>query len=145
MAPRVTVVNDNPEFLFLVGDILADERIPTTLVDGDQPDALERIRTSRPDVLMIDLRMGSDELHGWEIAQEVRRDPDLADVPILVCSADPVALETIQDQLNATRWVAALTKPFSIDHLLETIAKLYEVTTREDQVAATLSQVRSSS
>ena len=38
MAPRVTVVNDSPEFLELVGDILADERIPTILIDGDQPD-----------------------------------------------------------------------------------------------------------
>ena len=124
MAPRVTVVNDSPDFLDLVGDILADERIPTILVDGDKPDALERIRASRPDVLMIDLRMGSDELHGWDIAQEIRRDAELADVPILVCSADPMALASIQDQLDGTRRVSALTKPFSIDHLIEAIDQL---------------------
>ena len=124
MAPRVTVVNDSPEFLELVGDILADERIPTILVDGDRPDALERIRASRPDVLMIDLRMGSDELHGWDIAQEIRRDPELADVPILVCSADPIALASIQEQLDDTRRAGTLTKPFSIDHLIEAIDRL---------------------
>jgi two-component system, OmpR family, response regulator VicR len=126
MAPRVTVVNDSPEFLELVHDILADERIPTVLVDGDKPDALGRIRESRPDVLMIDLRMGSDELHGWDIAQEIRRDSELSEVPILVCSADPVALESIREQLDDTRRVGTLTKPFSIDHLIETIAELHE-------------------
>lgn len=126
MAPRVTVVNDNPEFLELVRDILADERIPTVLVDGDKPDALDRIRESRPEVLMIDLRMGSDELHGWDIAQEVRRDAELSDTPILVCSADVAALTEIQDQLDDTRRVGILTKPFSIDHLTEAIDKLYQ-------------------
>ena len=126
MAPRVTVVNDNPEFLDLVRDILADSRIPTVLVDGDLPDALERIRESSPDVLMIDLRMGTDELHGWDIAQEVRRDEGLADVPILVCSADLTALARIQDQLNNTRRVSTLTKPFNIDRLTEAIEQLYQ-------------------
>jgi CheY-like chemotaxis protein len=125
-APRVTVVNDNPEFLDLVSDILADSRIPTVLVDGDQPDALERIRNSQPDVLMVDLRMGSDELHGWEIAQAIRRDDELADIPILVCSADLAALAAIQDQLDNTRRVATLTKPFSIDRLTAEIEKLFQ-------------------
>lgn len=126
VAPRVTVVNDNPEFLELVRDILADERIPTILIDGDKTDALERIRESRPDVLMIDLRMGSHELHGWDIAQDVRRDAELAHVPILVCSADVVSLATIQDQLDDTRRVGTLIKPFSIDRLSEAIDQLYQ-------------------
>ena len=126
MAPRVTVVNDSPEFLELVGDILADERIPTVLIDGDKPDALDRIRESRPDVLMIDLRMGSDELHGWDIAQAVRRDAELADLPILVSSADVTAMATIKDQIDDTRGVRTLTKPFSIDHLSEAIDRLYQ-------------------
>ena len=126
MAPRVTVVNDNPEFLALVHDILADERIPTVLIDGDHPDALERIRASRPEILMIDLRMGSDELHGWDIAQEVRRDAELSETPILVCSADAATLAQIQDQLDDTRRVGTLTKPFSIDHLLEAIEQLHQ-------------------
>lgn len=126
MAPRVTVVNDSPEFLELVRDILADERIPTVLIDGDKPDAIDRIRESRPDVLMIDLRMGSDELHGWDVAQEVRRDAGLAEVPILVCSADPIALASIQDQLDNTRRVGTLTKPFSIEHLATAIDRLHQ-------------------
>jgi two-component system, OmpR family, response regulator VicR len=126
VAPRVTVVNDSPEFLELVGDILADSRIPTVLVDGDLPDALDRIRASQPDVLMVDLRMGTDELHGWDIAQEIRRDRDLAEVPILICSADLAGLASIQDQLDNTRRVGTLTKPFNIDSLTEAIEQLHQ-------------------
>ena len=38
---RITVVNDNPEFLDLVHDILEGDRYDTTLIDGDRPDALD--------------------------------------------------------------------------------------------------------
>lgn len=121
---RITVVNDNPDFLALVADILETDEYVTTLLDGDMPDALERVRASNPDVLMIDLRMGSDRLHGWEIAQEVRSDPALAGLPVLVCSADLEGLKSIQDDLDESRNVATLVKPFDIDHLTAAIEQL---------------------
>jgi CheY-like chemotaxis protein len=121
---RVTVVNDNPEFLELVRDILEDDRYDTTTIDGDRDDALEAIRASRPDLLMIDLRKGSEELHGWDIAQEVRREPELASLPVLVCSADAEALAALKDDLTDTRYVGTLTKPFRIDALSAAIDTL---------------------
>ena len=115
---RVTVVNDNREFLDVVAAILESDRYEATLIKGAAEDALEQIRASRPDVLMIDLRLGSDGLHGWGIAQQVRRDPALEGTPILLCSADNFALREIEDQLDDRYTVVTLKKPFSIDELL---------------------------
>ena len=114
---RVTVVNDNPEFLELVRDILEGDQYETATVDGDLPDALERIRASRPDLVMLDLRMGTMGLHGWDIGQQVRADPSLSGVPILVCSADIVALRELAEDLTAFRDVKTLEKPFTVDEL----------------------------
>ena len=114
---RVTVVNDNPEFLDLVRDILEDDRYATTTIDGDRADALEAIRESRPDVLMIDLRMGADGLHGWDIAQQVRAEPDFDGLPVLICSADAMALTALEVDLEGLQHVDTLVKPFSIDDL----------------------------
>jgi CheY-like chemotaxis protein len=122
--PRITVVNDNPEFLELVREILEGDRYETTTIDGDQPEALEAVRASRPDVLMIDLRMGSDELHGWALGQQVRADAELGGVPILVCSADVRALNALEEQLEHAHNVATLVKPFPIDALTEAIDNL---------------------
>ena len=124
MTARVTVVNDNPDFLELVREILDGERYDTTTIDGDQPEALDRIRASRPDVLMIDLRMGTDGMHGWDIAQQVRADADLKRTPILVCSADIVALRELSADLADDHEVATLEKPFTIDHLTDSIEGL---------------------
>jgi CheY-like chemotaxis protein len=109
---RVTVVNDNAEFLDLVHDILEGDRYDTTLVDGDRPDAVDTIRSSRPDLLMIDVRLGVEGDHGWEIAEEVRSEPQFDALPVLLCS------------LAETRRVATLAKPFTIDSLEEAIEKL---------------------
>lgn len=124
MAARVTVVNDTPDFLALVGDILEGDRYDTVLIDGDRGDALELVRESKPDVLMIDLRLGQEGLSGWEIAQQVRASPEFAGLPVLICSADALAMRDLQADLAGTRHVATLEKPFSIDQLIQAIEHL---------------------
>lgn len=121
---RITVVNDNPEFLDLVHDILESDRYDATTIDGDWPNALDAIRASRPDLLMIDLRMGAEGLHGWDIALQVRAEPDFDQLPILVCSADVPALMALEADLEKTQHVASLVKPFSIDDLIAAIDEL---------------------
>lgn len=124
MAPRITVVNDNPEFLELMGDLLEDEHYATTTIDGDDENALDRIIDSRPDLLIIDLRMGSEGLHGWEIAQEVRAEPSLNGLPVLVCSADTLAVQALAEDLGETKDVETLLKPFAIDELTSAVDRL---------------------
>lgn len=121
---RVTVVNDTPEFLDLVHDILEGDQYETTMIDGDHPDAVDLIRSSRPDLLMIDVRLGVEGDHGWEIAQEVRKEPQLRELPVLLCSADVLALQELESGLAETRRVATLAKPFTIDLLVSTIDEL---------------------
>ncbi len=128
---RVTVVNDNPEFLALVHDILQDDRYEATTIDGERPDALDAVKASRPDLLMIDLRMGTEGLHGWDIAQQVRADPAFDGLPVLICSADVLALKELEGDLEQTLHVGTLTKPFSIDELTASIdGLLAEAATR---------------
>ena len=121
---RVTVVNDNAEFLDLVHDILEGDRYETTLIDGDQRDAVDQIRSSEPDLLMIDVRLGVEGDHGWQIAQDVRREPQFEELPVLLCSADVLALQDLESGLAETRRVASLSKPFTIDSLIATIDEL---------------------
>ena len=122
--PRVTVINDNPEFLALMGDILTSDHFVATLLDEDRPDVLERARKSNPDVLMVDLGPGVGHLPGWDIAQVLRRDPELARLTILVCSGDYQAMERLGDQAATDRQVELLRKPFALDQLTDAIHRL---------------------
>lgn len=124
--PRVTIVNDNPEFLELVDDILEDARYESFTVDGDVPDALDRILASRPELLIIDVRLGAPGDHGWEIAQQVRQEPGLDGLPILLCSADVLALSTLAEEVATHQRVETLAKPFSVDQLTDAVERLLE-------------------
>ena len=129
MAARITVVNDNPEFLELVRDILEDERYATTTIDGDSEDTFERVIESRPDLLILDLRLGTDALHGWDIAQRLRREPALEDIPVIICSADVPALQALADEVAGIKAVRTLAKPFAIGELIDAVdASLDEAT-----------------
>ena len=123
---RITVVNDSPDFLELMREILESDQHEATTVDGDRSDALELIVASRPNVLIIDIRMGADTLHGWDVGQQVRRDPALAGVSILLCSADVAALAALAGDLDGDNRVAMLAKPFSLGELEAAIAALQE-------------------
>lgn len=122
--PRVTVVNDNPEFLSVMQDVLQDGTYPATLIDGDRENAVDLIEASEPGVLIIDLRMGRQELHGVEILREVRRRPALRRIPIIVCSADQWALNEVRPELEALERLEILAKPFTIDNLYAAIERV---------------------
>ena len=121
---RITVVNDNPEFLELVHDILEDDRYEATTIDVDQPRAVDRIRASRPDLLMIDLRLGQEGQQGWDIARRLRSQPELRELPVLVCSADIEALREIESDIAVDPRVDTLAKPFGVDELTDAIDRL---------------------
>jgi CheY-like chemotaxis protein len=121
---HIVVVNDNPEFLELMADVLRDGRFPNTIVDGDREDAVEAIKAAKPQLLIIDLRLGKDELHGWEVIQQVRSDAELSVLPTLICTGDREALTLLEDDLAGMRRVATLLKPFSIEELMTQLQAL---------------------
>ena len=124
MTPRITVVNHNAEFLELLRDILNDERYVATCIDADVEDEVARIVESHPDLLIIDLRMGGEGQHGWDIAQEIRREPALDGLPVVICSGDILALQSLADDLAGAQLVRTLAKPFEIAELTTTIDHL---------------------
>jgi CheY-like chemotaxis protein len=121
---RVTVVNDSPEFLEMMAAVLHDAHYPTTVIDGDRENAQELIEAAEPQILIVDLRLGSEGLHGMDILRWVRQHPQLSDVPTIICTADAFGLEQVQAELDSLPAVTVLLKPFSIDDLYAALRQL---------------------
>jgi DNA-binding response OmpR family regulator len=80
-APRILIVDDDPNLLVLLADQLrADGYEITTARDGDE--ALRRLQGSWPDLLIIDMMMA--RMDGLSLAREIKA---RADLPIIVLSA----------------------------------------------------------
>src|SRR3954453_17033655 len=80
-APRILIVDDDPNLLVLLAEQLRGDGYETaTARDGDE--ALRRLRSSWPDLLIIDMMM--PRRAGLSLAREIK---GRADLPIIVLSA----------------------------------------------------------
>ena len=81
--PTILIVDDADEILQLVGLTLEDDYDIRTATDGVE--ALESIAEQRPDMLVLDVMMPRKT--GYEVCTELKADPDLRDIPVLMLSA----------------------------------------------------------
>jgi CheY-like chemotaxis protein len=127
VAPRrVSVVNDNPEFLELMRDILEGDRYEVSIINGEHISGIEPIRATAPDLLVVDLRLAQpgDRITGWDIARQIRADPELARVPMILCTGAPDEVRERATELAALPHVEVLTKPFALGELESMVARL---------------------
>lgn len=110
---RVTVIDDSPEFLALIDDVLAPAH---DVVTQQVVHSVAAIAATTPDLLVVDLHCGGPEggLTGWEIVAQARRHPRLRYVPIVLCSADLAALREDRISLIGYGDVQLVAKPFDL-------------------------------
>jgi len=111
---RITVINDNPEFLAMMQELLDADGYDVSVIDGDRIASLEPIRDQRPELLIVDLLLRGTELSGWDIALAVRADEELNTLPMVVCSADVHQVRERAQELAAMGGVEVLLKRFKL-------------------------------
>lgn len=117
--PTIAVINDDPDYLEMMKEMLTEERECHVVIGEKGEDALHVIKTSSPDLVILDLVFGG-ESKGLQILEAMRNDATLREVPVILCTADEQFLDTNGSKLtdlNST-WI---NKPFDLDDLLEKI------------------------
>jgi PAS domain S-box-containing protein len=79
----VLVVEDNPEMSRFIASTLSDEYRIVKASNGHE--ALDHVVGERPDLILTDIMM--PELSGDELVRQIRRDPTLDPIPIIVLTA----------------------------------------------------------
>jgi two-component system nitrate/nitrite response regulator NarL len=82
----VLVADDNALYRDGVVRALTRRSLDVVAEVGDGAQAIEAIRRLRPRVALLDLRM--PHLDGIDVAEQVRADPSLGDVRVLILSAE---------------------------------------------------------
>lgn len=90
--------DDDPVALRLMADVLLEAGFSVGLATNGH-EAMERMRTHRPDLLLLDLMM--PEMDGFEVVRQTAEDPTLRDVPIVVLTGKDLTQQEI-DLLGRT-------------------------------------------
>jgi CheY-like chemotaxis protein len=83
-AKRVLVVDDEPDVVAYLEMLLKDSGYET-LTAADGTEALAKIRAERPDLVTLDISM--PKASGTRFYKEVKTDPALAPIPVLIVTA----------------------------------------------------------
>ena len=112
---RILVVDDNPDIVDLLTDVLALEGYHVHAAVGDL--VLPLARAVHPDLILLDAHMPG--LDGVAVSRRLRADPATAAIPRVVVTAD-LDLRARADEMGA---VAVVGKPFELPALLRCVAR----------------------
>ena len=110
----ILVVDDEPALRELLVDVLTDEGY-TVLAAPDGRRALDLVPTERPDLLLLDIMMPG--LSGHEVVGQLRTLPESP--PVVLMSAGMAPAGRLEPPV-----AIFLPKPFKLDQLLATIARV---------------------
>lgn len=123
-AARIALINDDTTYLELMHDLLATEEGYEVLICKENDNAYEFVKEQRPDLVLLDIRMGGQEA-GWTILELLTLDPATRPIPVIVCSA---AIENLRahEPLLQKFGLDVLPKPFDLEVLLEKVQSALE-------------------
>jgi len=112
-APRILVVEDERDIAALVAYHLTKEGYRVRTASGGA-EALDAVAEERPDLVVLDVMLPG--YSGLDVLREIRRRPDLADLPVVMLTARREENDRITGlELGADDYV---TKPFSPQELV---------------------------
>ena len=121
MVKKILIADDEPNIVISLEFLMKREGFEV-LIANDGEEAVQRIRGDRPDLVLLDVMMPKKS--GFEVCQEIKADPALADIRILMLTAKGRDTEVAKGlALGAD---AYMTKPFATKELVERVRELVE-------------------
>lgn len=117
--PYILYIEDERPVIDLVRQALQTIPCPVTGITS-VAEGLALMRSRPPNLLLLDLMM--PDISGWDVYREIKVDPHLAGIPVIVITARvPENGRTIVDGLPPVE--DYITKPFSVAQLIRSVQR----------------------
>jgi len=122
VAPRILVVDDDPDFIEVTRLILNKEGYHISSA-ADGTEAMQAMKADPPDLVLLDVMMDRP-LEGVDVSKQMAADPRLKSIPVVMISgidsSEHAALLPDNVHIPIDAWIS---KPVQPDHLLRTIRR----------------------
>lgn len=120
-AKNILCVEDEPEMVDLIRLILARRGFNIQGASGGV-EGIRLIREKHPDLVLLDLMM--PDMDGWEVYQQMKADPALRDIPVIVVTAKAQNIDKVLG-LHIAKVDDYIAKPFSPQELMDSVDKVF--------------------
>jgi DNA-binding response OmpR family regulator len=128
--PKILVVDDVPENVRLLEAVLVP-RGYEVVTARDGLEALERVETEKPDLILLDVMMPG--LDGYGVCTQLRADDDTAVLPVIMVTSSIGQEKTRAIEAGADDFIP---KPFNHDELLTRVRSLLRIKRYHDTIKA---------
>ncbi len=116
---KILLVDDSKTELHALSDMLTKRGYKVrTAENGD--DAMRRLGEEKPDLILMDVVMPGQ--NGFQLTRAISRDPQYADVPIIMCTSKNQETDRVWGMRQGAR--DYVTKPVNAEELLSKIAAI---------------------
>ena len=118
---KILIADDEPGMVILLKQIFEEleDKGVKLLTAGNGPQALEAIKTEKPELVLLDVMMPG--MSGFEVCNTVKNVLGVKDIYILILTAKDHEFDRhIEKDVGADAYI---TKPFNPDELLEKVVK----------------------
>ncbi len=127
MAKRILIVDDDPDIREATQIILrgAGYEVETA---GSAAEGMEKLRRNKADLILLDVMMET-ETEGFHMAYNVREDPELKDIPIIILTCIEEKTGEVLEPDKAGDYLpvqAFLRKPLDGETLKAKVAEILE-------------------
>jgi DNA-binding response OmpR family regulator len=119
---RILCIEDDQEMIDLIRLILSRKGYQIIGAVGGI-EGLETMRKEKPDLVLLDLMM--PDMDGWDVYQQMKADPALQSIPVIVVTAKAQNIDRVLG-LHIAKVDDYITKPFSPQELLAAVEKTLE-------------------
>ena len=119
MTKKILIADDEVNIVISLEFLMKREGFEVVLA-ADGEEAITKIREEKPDLVLLDVMMPRKT--GFEVCQELRSDPAMQDLKILMLTAKGRDTEVAKGMALGAD--AYLTKPFSTHELVERVKSL---------------------
>ena len=120
MAKRILVVDDEPDILFTVGQMLELSGYEIIKAQNGE-EAIRNLSELEinPDLIILDIMM--PEISGWDVAAKIKENPTWKTIPIIFLTAKGDTMSIGMGGLAAEDYIV---KPFNIEDLKSRVDKI---------------------
>ena len=110
---KVLIVDDVISNVLLLKVLLTNEKFKIVTA-GNGTQALEQVKKENPDIVLLDVMM--PDISGFEVAQQMKADPEMAEIPIIFLTALNSTADIVKGfQVGGNDFIS---KPFNKEELI---------------------------
>ncbi len=118
--PVILCIEDEPEMIDLIRLILERRGYKVLGAIGGE-EGIKALEGQVPDLILLDLMM--PDIDGWEVFRQVRANPRLQHVPVVVVTAKAQSIDKVLG-LHIAKVDDYITKPFGPQELIEAVERV---------------------